>query len=401
MFFILIAVGLADIGWLLHRDGWEPTWNRWSMSSRSPPFSDLRGVTGAMDSMEAGYDPMVDNPGSSWHPVLNHPRIWFYLVAILGIHERDSNFVAPVLLAGLLVGLWWLTRDIGLIAALYSTAIFFSAAFMLAVERGNTDLLIFFLLALAYLVAARSALVATLIILLAFMMKLFPLAAILILLREPKKRALSLGILAVLGVIIYLVVIRDDLPKIWGSTEKGATMSYGYNVLPLYMESHLVAGVEIVRRLFYVLILGGIGFAWWQHRRAPVTEPAPSRSLDGYRIGAAIYAGTYLLGNSWDYRMIFFFFAIPQLFEWLYQGSRLERWMAAGQLLAFLIACWSIWLINCTLIGFWPASILEVFAKGWLFVGSLYFLVHTLPGWARAWLRFDFTSGGVAPTPTR
>src|SRR5471030_835165 len=73
--FVLIGLGLAVIGGMLERDGWEPTWRRWGMVSRSPCFSDLRVVTGAMDSLENGYDPMISNPGSAWHQPMNYPRI--------------------------------------------------------------------------------------------------------------------------------------------------------------------------------------------------------------------------------------------------------------------------------------------------------------------------------------
>jgi hypothetical protein len=261
----------------------------------------------------------------------------------------------------------------------------------------------FLLLALACRLAARSMWAATLIILLAFMMKMFPAAGLLLLLREPPRRAWLFGLLAAAGAAIYLVLIREDLPKIWAATEKGADISYGYNVLSLYLQSRGLAAATVARPLAFLALAAGGATVWWRLGRNRAADPAPSPALDGYRIGAGVYAGTFLLGNSWDYRMIFLFFMLPQLFAWWRGGRQSERVLAASQLLAILIATWAMWLTRSFPNAFWRVRTLEELAKWWLFFSSLHLLAHTLPGWARAWLRFDFkaAAGPEAAAPAR
>jgi len=259
---------------------------------------------------------------------------------------------------------------------------------MLAVERCNSDLFMFFLLSLAWCLAPRSAVASLVVVLVAFVLKLYPLAGILLLLREPRERALRLGAVAVTVALIYLLSQWKDMQTIWSITEKAPNVSYGYNVLWQYFRMRGSSWTEVVRRLSYAMVLGGIAFAWWCHRRPAASPWVPTRALDGYRIGAGVYAGTFLLGNIWDYRLIFFFFALPQLFEWVHQKRRTEQFMAMSQLLAYLIATWAMFLTDVLPSHYTQVRTAEELSKWWLFLSCLYQLARTLPPWARAWLGF-------------
>ena len=401
--FLLIFLGLSGIGWLISRHGWEPTWRRWNMVSRSPFFSDLRVITGAMDTLDQGLDPMINNVGAPWHQQFNQPRLWLYVMAVLGIREHDSPTVGVILIVGLLVGLWAITADIGLGAAFYCTLLFFSPATMLIVERCNHDMVLFFLLALALIAAQRSAVLAMVIVYVAFMLKLFPLAGLVLLLRESRRRALWLAGLMLVGAVIYIFATFHEMTVIWSVTEKGADVSYGYNVLWHYLRLQGSAWETPVRMIAYLLVGLSMGATWWFHLDPVIgSEDQPTRQLDSYRLGAGVYAGTFLLGNSWDYRLVFFFFAVPQLFIWL-RKNHARRWIALVQLIAFAVASWAMLLtfwISHSETTFIVARGLEELGKWTLFASSLWLLAETLPHWARDLLGFRFrTQTGSAAAP--
>lgn len=393
IFFLILGLGLIGLGWLLNRDGWEPTWSRWGMTSRSPFFSDLRVVTGAMDSIDQGYDPMVSNPGAPWHQFFNQPRLWLHLFDLLEVREKHSGFIGIGLLVGFVCALIPITAGMTPAAGLYCGLLFFSSASLLAVERCNLDIMMFILLAVAQSAARRSSVLAALIFFAAFMLKLFPLAGALLLLRESRNRAVSIGAILLGGVALYFFLTWDDMRKIFQTTERGAANSYGYNVLWHYLRSHDVASFVWVRWVAYLAVAISLAAAWWFHRRPVKVEAPAQRELDGYRIGAGVYVGTFLLGNSWDYRLIFFFFCVPQLFLWSRQGQGGRRLLALGQLIALAVASWAMWLTAQFAHSHFSFDVirgLEEAAKWTLFTGSLWLLADTLPNWARAWLRLDF-----------
>jgi hypothetical protein len=43
--------------------------------------------------------------------------------------------------------------------------------------------------------------------------------------------------------------------------------------------------------------------------------------LNMFRLSAGIYIGTFILGNNWDYRLMFLLFAIPQITSWAEEKS--------------------------------------------------------------------------------
>lgn len=403
--FVLIGLGAAGIGGLLHRDGWQPTWERWGMVSRSPFFSDLRTITGAMDSIDQGYDPTVVNPGSPWNQQFNQPQVWLHLMGLFHLRQFDSPIIGCGLIIATLVALWWTTAGISVPVAIYFTVIFFSPVTMLAFERGNLDLMMFFLLALALQLVKHSAVAGLIVVFIAFLLKLFPLSGLLLLLRETRERALRLGGIAVIAAMIYAAVTFGDLRKILEATEKGSAVSYGYNVLWHFLRLHQSAYTGFAQGAAYALVACSLVAAWWRGIQTSVT-PGPavreSRHLDGYRLGAGVYAGTFLLGNSWDYRLIFFFFAVPQLCDWLQRGTRSERWNAALQLLAFAVAMYAMWLtqnLGRSSTGFVIMRGLEELAKWSLFTGCLWHLARTLPNWAQELLRGKFHPATPATRP--
>ena len=94
--------------------------------------------------------------------------------------------------------------------------------------------------------------------------------------------------------------------------------------------------------------------------------------LSSFRLGAGIYIGTFLLGNNWDYRLIFLLFTLPQLLDWVKRNK-----MAKYTLLAVLITFIHLWLV----LIFPFAYFLDEFANWFVFAGLFYLVIVSLPGW--------------------
>lgn len=371
--------------WFIQRAGWDAAWRFWHLDARTPHFSDLRAITGASDSLERGFDPREENPGAPFKQRFNQTSLWLQL-RHLGIHESDSTAVGLVMLAGYVVGLWWLAAGTGRLGAGLLGALVFSPAALLAVERGTTDLSVFFCLALAGHLAATAPRGAFAAVLAGFWLKLFPLAGVVVFLREPRSRAIRLGLVAAGLTALFCLLNFRELVDIGYKTEKGPHTSYGWAVLSLHLrDAGAVGWSQPVYVAGAALAFLGLGLAGWTARHVP-GPAATSRALDFFRIGAAVYAGTFLLGASWDYRFIFALFLIPQLAEWIRSSDpSLRRW-ARGLLLALFVAVWSLALkdwAGASFAGQTAARALEETAKWALFYGCIHLLVRTLPAWAK------------------
>jgi hypothetical protein len=370
---------------LINHFGWVDTWRWWHIPARSPHFSDLRVITGASDSVERGFNPREINPGAPFGQRFNQTHVWLWL-GQFGLRERHSTFVGLVMLAGYAVGIWWLAANCRKLPAMLLVPLLISPAALLAVERGTTDLSVFFLLALAGHVAARSMRSSLVVVLFGFVLKMFPLAGALLILREPRGRAWRLGLGVVMLVALFAVLNFRELVDIAHKTEKGTETSYGWAVLSLYLEKFPSTAdwALPVRRLCAALAAAGGVLMWWWARRSPTAEEPPTRSLDFFRIGAGVYAGSFLLGASWDYRFIFCLFMIPQLVEWLLCHDQALRRISRVIYAVIIVAAWSRALTDWMgpgELGKILARTIEELAKWTLFFGCVHLLARTLPAW--------------------
>jgi hypothetical protein len=381
---LFLALGLAALAhlWLIQHHGWNNTWRRWHIDARTPHFSDLRAITGAADSIDRGFDPREKNPGAPFGQRFNQTSVWLWL-RDFGVHEADSTVVGAVMLIGYAVGLWWLCTGINGWTAVILFPFILSPAALLAVERGTTDLSVFFLLALAAHLAARHIRSSVAAVMAAFVLKLFPLAGLVLVLREPRDRAVRLGGVALALAAVFCAIHFRELIDIGYKTEKGPHTSYGWAVLSLHFGTlhgdarHWAIPLRWISAV--VAVVGAI-LACRLARRSQ-HKTADSRSLDFFRVGAAVYVGTFALGASWDYRLIFSLFAVPQLVEWTRTAPSRLRTLARALLGALFIALWSLaikdWLGTTTAAQIAGRALEEV-AKWSLFFGCVYLLVSTL-----------------------
>ncbi|MFH2051361.1 MAG: glycosyltransferase 87 family protein [bacterium] len=394
----LVGLGVLALAVLLVVYGYDDTWRLWNIPTMSPPFADLRTITGGAESARMGLDPLVDNPGDPWGRPMDYPRIWESLF-LLGIDQGDTALLALIMIAAFIAGLFLFVRDIDRTTAVLLAAGIFSPAVLLGIERGNNDLLIFFLMAAALAALRRSPVLATGLVTFGAALMYFPIFGLAILLALPRRRCLALAGLSIALILVYAAATLSDLRHIGTGALRGTTISYGFNVLHTSVHGYFrspATGLWLEYAcLGVLLVMFGIALRTRGFRFAPAEQD--HQHLDAFRLGAAIYVGTFLIGNNWDYRLMFLLFTIPQLDSWRrFGGPPLGR--AAGITLAAVMA--SLWLqfffrfAHLVPYGGHLVFGLDELAN-WVTLGGLLYL---LPRSAPAWL-FRRPGGLGSPSP--
>jgi hypothetical protein len=274
-------------------------------------FLDLRFFTSAWECIRAGTDVWPTNPCDPLTRPYVYPRLW-NVPAPLGLAQEHTVRLGYLLIAGFFASALLAMGRAGLLDGLVWLVALCSPAVMLGVERGNPDLLIFPLVVAAVLLlnvrhtAARIA--AHAVLLLAAVLKLYPVLAWLPLLRQPRRWAIW-GV-ATLGAIFagYLVATRDDVRQIRETVIREEAYAYGAPIL----------GDEVGGR-FVVLAVGlllAAALAAFLLARGGWQEPAAGRDLDLFLAGAGVFVGTFAAEHNFNYRMVFLLLTLPQLLRW-------------------------------------------------------------------------------------
>jgi len=345
--------------------GYDVVWSALNIPVKHPHFADLRVLTGAAESMRLGFDPLYTNPGDPWNRELNHARIWQWIISTLSI---DSSYTTPI---GILLcvlyfgGALLLFKDVDNITSLVMLFAIFSPAALLGIERANFDLLIFFIVCMGVLAAQRSALISLALILIGSALKFFPIFAIVLFIRERLGYAIILCVTASILFLSYLLANLEDLPQILSSTDKGVTvLSYG-------SRSHS-ADIELLPSFIPPVSLLLTAFLFFfSLNKTHSCDEKPSINLDSFRGGAAIYLGTFMLGNNWSYRLIFLILTIPQLIHWIRSDNKAIRQIALTTTIAIFYSLWAIFFDPIPISG----ALDELL--NWVLLPLLFFLLLT------------------------
>jgi hypothetical protein len=368
----VVSAVLLITGYLI---GYEHLWTIWKIPPMLMSFSDLRNLTGASESLALGYDPLYYNPQDPWNRPLNQPRLVQHILRFT--HVNQGHTVVIGILFGLLflTGIFIAFRKLDKHSAIIISFLIFSPVAVLGMERGNHDLLIFFLVALALCFADR-AWVSMSILLLASFIKLFPVFGILYLWRYSTKKSIVICSTFLLIFISYMIYNLPDLPQVFSSTQKGL-YHWAYGVMTYdkmaTAYSYIPAGAVLISTtIFYI---NNIRLQGWQE--------ADSNYIDAFRAGAGVYLGTFLLGNSWAYRLIFLIFIIPQLVTWI-KVDRSRKLISVLALVSTIASCCPTWI---------DSGILDEIFNWLLFISLLYLMLSSLPPfWQRLMLKSKIQS---------
>jgi hypothetical protein len=338
----MIGVGMfAALAMSLMLGGEWTVLEAMGVSPMDLPWADARTITGAGLALEQGLDPLVTNPGDPWHRVMNYPRPWLAL-ANVGFRPEHTWILAWAFFASLLVGLVILrplARDRTTSYLLLLSI--FAPTTWLAIERANNDAFVFGIVCVAaYLIAIRPVL-ASILIATAALLKVYPIVALAAHLREKPHTGLKYAAPLLGCFAAYVLATWNDLQLIQTGTLKAPWLAYGIEIAPsiIAKNSPIPLNLGLWIAAFSLLIICTIGYGI--RLKVRLGAAGAPFSLAAFRIGSAIYLGSFLIGSSFDYRLIFLILTIPQLVTWARNAASGPRQLALSQLIVVILLQWS------------------------------------------------------------
>ncbi len=330
--------------------GYEKTWQLWKVPTEMPPFLDFRLIPGSAESFQRGFEPTVENPNDPRGRIFNYPMFW-RLFFYIRITESQIIWIGILMIVLFFIGAFLFPQKLNVPDSLWMLLILFSPASMLLYERGNVDLVIFFVCVLIVLAEGYSAYAAAALLMVGGVMKLYPALGVSVLLRESRSRFVWLTAICFFILIAYVYLTFDSVRASWDLTMRGIQISYGTNVFFFRYEQNIslflaqwFSSVQTETILKIApLALGGVlvlvsGFMGMRDQESLTVSS--ERNLTAFRMGASIYVGTFLLGNNWDYRLAFLALVIPQLSQWMrFLNGKNRKIVLLGKVLV-LASCW-------------------------------------------------------------
>jgi hypothetical protein len=400
---------------LLDRLGGYDAWGRLGIPPMNPNlwFADLRSVTSAWDCVSRGEPLMPVNPCDSWGRPTIYPDVWL-LPRHVGLGEEHTVVLGLLILAlFFLAALAVVPAGASVKAGAVYGAALCSPAVMLGVERGNVDVLLFALLVLAVLLAARP-LASAAVLLLGAVLKLYPVLGIGYLARRPERRYRLAAGAVVVGFAIYLVAMWSSISATLEAVPQADDLSYGVRRTSEWVAALLHQ--HSVPRLWDAIVIAAVAAVVllarpWLRMELGVRagDAASRRDLDLFWAGAGVYVGSFAVLRSFDYRLVFLLLTLPQLLRWAAAGRAIAvvtllaffgaLWLDAGwsgvPVVGWVLETWSQATAGLASGQPFPAAVV---AQVVLFAGLLSGLVATAPSLRRA---LDPDEVGVATGPAR
>jgi hypothetical protein len=312
------------------------------------PFLDLSGNLAAWECARLGVDVVVADPCDVMQRGYNYAPFWM-TIAFIPLGPGDAGPAGWVLDAVFLASLALLPPPRRAFDLAVTIAATLSCMTVYAVERANPDILIFLLALAAGTLALRGGIArasAYLLILLAAMIKYYPITLLLLTARERFYRflAINAAMLAAIAVLVwwYFAPMARGLPLIAAGPYDDPYM-FAAKHLPLalaaFAEARLGPALPhagLVVAFYALLLLGAAIICHWLLRkpgwRRALAKLAPVEAMF-LTIGCTLIAGCFFAGQSIEYRGIFLLFALPGLLAVARDdvdlgAARLARWTA-------------------------------------------------------------------------
>ena len=319
------------------------------------PYLDLHCILAHADGYALGWD--VKRMASNPLDVIGrgYPAVsvwWFQIFVFLGWGREDLIWLGTVvtlIFVPVVVGVVKAERPIEFLVALMALL---SPSTVMALERSNVDVIVFLLLAILPLLAAQRAFLGfTVLTGFATGLKYYPLMALGALLGSRGSAPAKWGVIGLLILFAagYVWIYWGDLTATAGSVASPFTYyTFGFNtVFRLYqVPDGVLTGIKILS-----ITGGGALVLFLSLRPKTLSLPATDKGVaEGYLLGSGITIFSFYALLSFEYRLIFFLFCLPLLFQWMSRGSRFYRTLSGVTLAVYLFLLYveHIWLLGVT-----------------------------------------------------
>jgi hypothetical protein len=323
-------------------------WQLFQVQKAVPLYLDTITVTRSIDCVLAGQDPYTAWSFDPLHRLYNYPPIWLDM-RYLGITSRSTGALALTFALMTLAALWALLKSTNLQTALLIFFAVASGGVLFAIERGNTDQVVFALLVFGLLHAmrkqagTRTILVALLIVVLT-VLKIYPVVAAAVLVRNRKGVLLAVAT-GVTAIAALLLTGGRDAQRALMNTPADLRMSFGaypsfwHLAHPVYGTFGRLPMLNDPGRGYSLaavaLAVAAIAFAG-HYRRAlyamvpPLRFDRPTGAVAASCL--AVYCSVFISGTNYNYRLLFLIGVLAYLIE------DLNRFALRGRSLALAVA---------------------------------------------------------------
>lgn len=338
--FVAWAVGLTLAGWLAGAV-WPRLLVTLGINNYGTIYLDTYAVLAALDAVRAGADPHGANPLD----VLLRPHVysdWWLALRWLGLTRGHNILVGTAWVGAFALVAWTTVRPRNLREAFWWVALLVSPPIMLAVNRGNNDLVIFVLLAGCGLVAAAPVwwrvAGAAACLGLATGLKYFPAPAVLVFLWvRPVRRAPAV-------LLAGLVVVVAAVAGVWAQVERSRfTIASGVHTMgaPLWWRDLGWKDKESVLPSLLLIVIPALILAGSKVTTGLTNRGQPRERLLA-ALGAIVLLTCFLAGVNYAYRWIFVLW--PAFWLWR-QAAEVslpprQRWTARAGCALILLCLW-------------------------------------------------------------
>ena len=381
--FLILFGGLLGMGILFFTMGYAETYRFFGVPVSKFIFLDMQLITGSAESIEDGFDPLVQNLRDPGQRIFNYPKIWFAFLR-LGFGNGALMFFGISAIALFFIALFLFPKTDDNLTLIVLFLVTFSSASLLGYERANVDLLFFAGIVFALLLRGRFQAISMLIMMGSISFKIFPVFALGLYWDKKEPKSMLPVMLLSIASLVYFAFILNDMRTMFETTQKGSDISYGLSVAAYHLKE--TGQIDKINNLILyslaailsatVVIAGLLG-------RENLAE-LKNYHLQAFWAGAGIYAGTFWLGNNWDYRLIFLILVIPAMVGFSRYSKGIGRYIGWITVLAIIISCWGygvrLRLSNIHEIREILYWIDECF--NWIvYLGLVYFFMASIPKW--------------------
>jgi hypothetical protein len=325
---VLLVLAALFVG--AHRRGSVyAAWRMLQIPSTTPLFADTRTVTDSIDCLAKGQDPYVTRACDPWHRLYNYPPIWLD-ARYLGVTSRSSNFIGMGLSILSVCALLLLFNARSWISAVIVFLAVTSPSLLFAVERGNIDQVIFFLLVIGFFWiehrrAASKVYFSGLLIVLLTVLKIYPIVAATLFLRY-RNGVMKALLVAVFAITALFLTSGHRLPTIFANTPMEAEATFGGYPFFLTIIQHTVPSWrQAIEARPIIAKIGAILLGALAAAAGAIYGERFERFLPGIDFERArgcitvsclaIFCFVFSAGANFDYRLIFLLGVLAYLVE--------------------------------------------------------------------------------------
>ena len=318
-YIVSISLALSIFNFSLDPYIWPEFWGALKIPGNNVPFSDYKAHLLFLKCQELGI--VISKQECTLIPVGNaristHPSIWVYLFSVINLKNPLIYNISIVTLFTLyffvLIKLFKTYKN--KLSKLVLLVFFFSTTNFILIERLATDLVIF--LIVYFILNVKNKIFQSLLILMGFILKYYPIFLISLLTEKKKYIFIFLTCLTIFISLFYIKeiqlvnknIVEMALPIAYGSRTMLKAfyhLSLEYNFFLNDENMNFFRNLTVLTFFLYTLFLVIVGY---NNKYLMNTK----YRLDKYFLaGASIYVGTFIIGANADYRLIFLIFTIP------------------------------------------------------------------------------------------